>query len=690
MRVPIEWLKEYVAIRMKPEQLARRLTMAGLEVTGIATVDGQPVFELEITPNRADCLSIIGIAREVAAITGQRLKPPEVGSQKSEVRRTKKRSQFTLPPAPFHLRIEDRKGCRRYIGRVITGVKIAPSPSWMQRRLIACGIRPINNVVDITNYVLLEYGQPLHAFDYAQLAQGAIIVRRAKDKELLTTLDGIQRTLTAAMLVIADSTRAVAVAGVMGGVGSEVTPQTTNILLESAEFDPITVRRTARALGLSSESSYRFERGIDPSGVEAASARASAFMGQLAGGVERAVRDAGIQPTARPAIVVDSGRASRWLGLRLSPTEIRSTLARLSCHVASAEGSGVLRVIPPSFRRDVMSEVDCFEELARLMGYERIPATLPTSPLPAARGNRRTLYSHVQSIRCLCASFGLVEAINWSLVSEAELSRCGFSVGEAVRLSNPISQDHAWVRPSLMIGLLRTIRRNLSQGAEGVQVFEIGHLLRPASTPEEHVALGIALTGVWSRDWRTQERCDFFKLKGLAELLMQRVCRGHPTFRSADLGWAESGEAATILLQDRSVGVIGKLARRVAMAWDLEHEVWLAELDVTSLLEARRGLERVAALTPFPPVKRDLSLLVNRTVAFEQVAATIRESGSPLAQRVMLIDRYTGKQLPANTYSLTFSIDYRDPRKTLTADEVDAIHGRIGRALVERLGAQLR
>jgi phenylalanyl-tRNA synthetase beta chain len=316
MRVPLEWLKDYVAIRLKPEALAHRLTMAGLEVTGIATVDGQPVFDIEVTPNRADCLSIIGIAREVAAMTGQRLKLPKFGVRNSEFGMQRKHSQLRIPHSAFRIRIVDRKGCRRYIGRLLTGVTVGPSPSWMQRRLSACGIRPINNVVDITNYVLLEYGQPLHAFDVERLAQRTILVRRATEKEAITTLDGVARTLSPDMLVIADASRAVAVAGVMGGVGSEVTPRTAAVLLESAWFDPVTVRRTSRALGLASESSYRFERGVDQVGVETASARAASLICQLAGGTEQACLDAGEKPAVKPAIVVDASRAGRWLGVR--------------------------------------------------------------------------------------------------------------------------------------------------------------------------------------------------------------------------------------------------------------------------------------------------------------------------------------------------------------------------------------
>jgi len=366
MRVPLEWLKEFVTIRDTPEALAGRLTMAGLEVVGIERVNGEPVLDLEITPNRADCLSILGVAREVAVLTGQRLKLP---GQETGDRRQGKRGRTRLMSHVSCLKIviEDRAGCRRYIGRLLEGVRMGSSPAWMQRRLAACGLRPINTVVDITNYVLLETGQPLHAFDFDRLAQGTIVVRRAQATEALTTLDGVRRTLSPEILVIADAETPVAVAGVMGGVGSEVTPTTRRVLLESAWFDPVTVRRAARRLGLASESSYRFERGVDPVGVETASARAGALIRELAGGEEAAVRDVGAKPSPRRAITVEGPRLNRWLGTRLEAPTIRSTLAQLSCRVASSGMSASMQVTPPSFRQDLTQAVDLYEEVARVM-----------------------------------------------------------------------------------------------------------------------------------------------------------------------------------------------------------------------------------------------------------------------------------------------------------------------------------
>ncbi len=689
MRVPLEWLKEYVAIRLTPHALAERLTMAGLEVTGIEQIDEETVFDIEVTPNRADCLSIIGVAREVAAITGQRLKLPQAAGGGRRGKRGGKSPRPT-PHAPRPvIRIEDRHGCTHYIGRLLTGVTIGPSPEWMQRRLIACGTRPINNVVDVTNYVLFEYGQPLHAFDFTRLAHGTILVRAARPKESMTTLDGVSRTLPVETLVIADAKRSVAVAGIMGGVGSEVTQATTDVLLESARFDPSTIRRTARKLGLASESSYRFERGVDPLGVEVASARAAELIQSLAGGLEAARCDAGGLAMKRTAILLDPTRLTRWLGTPIDNTTIRTTLARLSCRVASSGARGPLHVTPPSFRQDLRHEVDLYEELARFVGYDRLPTHVPSASMIGTRSEEALAYARRQSLRCVCASLGLIETINWSLIAESEITRIGLRPTDAVRLVNPLSQDHAYLRPTLLVGLLQAVRRNLTQGSAAVRFFELGSVVQPADGIER-VRLGMVLAGWWSRDWQGRIPCDFFRLKGVLQALTTRLCHGTLQLVNARATWAEPGEETEVRLNGRSLGVAGQVAESITAALDLEQKVWFAELAVEELIAARRVAVTISAPAVFPPVKRDLSLVVAAQTPCEAVERTIRESAGVLASHVELIDRYTGKPIPSGKCGLTFSIEYRDPTRTLTATEVDGVHQRIGQTLASRFGATLR
>ena len=683
MKIPLEWLAEYVPNKLPAEALAERLTMAGLEVTGIERVEGEPVLELEITPNRADCLSILGVAREVATAVGQPLKVP-AGARRA-VGATHAPSPRAGPPR-LVVRVEDREGCVRYTGRLIDNVRIGPAPAWMQRRLSACGVRPINNVVDVTNYVLLESGQPLHAFDFDRLQRGMIVVRRAHPKEPLKTLDGQLRELTPDALVIADGQRAVAVAGVMGGEEAAVTSQTRTVLLESALFNPIAVRRTARRLGLATESSYRFERGVDPTGVEDASARAAALICELAAGREIERSDVGSKPLKRVGIVLDAQRASRWLGLPLSPSAVRTTLARVSCQVASSATATSLHVSIPTFRQDLRQDVDLTEELARVIGYARVPSTIPQAAMVSASTGSSTPHERLYALKLLCAGLGFQEVITWSLLGAIDLERCGGDPAQATRLANPLSQDHAYLRPSLVMGLLQAVRRNLTQGAEGVRLFEAGYVMTGGT---EQLQLGLALAGLWTRDWQGSEAADFFRLKGAVHALLGRLCGGTLEVSPQAVDWAEPGQSATLRCGGRRLGVAGQVATASAKAIDLEHEVWIAELAVPELLSLVSS-PAVKPPAPFPPVKRDLSFLVADGVPFQSIEEVIRDLGGPLASRIELIDRYTGVQVPKGTHSLTVSIDYRDPSRTLTADEVDALHARIGQGLVRRFQAALR
>ncbi|MBI2174031.1 MAG: phenylalanine--tRNA ligase subunit beta [Candidatus Omnitrophica bacterium] len=705
MKIPLEWLKEYVTIRLKPSVLAQRLTMAGLEVVGIEEVGNETVFDLEITPNRADCLSIIGVAREVAAITGERLKRPTIQSLKQGNRKSSRPPPPATEPAqsllarecretlvsrhsrPLVIKIEDPSGCARYVGRLISDVRVEPSPAWMQQRLLACGIRPIHNVVDVTNYVLLEYGQPLHAFDAKLLEENRIVVRQARLGESITTLDGIRRVLDAQTLVIADGKKPVAIAGIMGGQDSAVFESTTEVLLESALFDPVSVRRMSRALGIASESSYRFERGVDPGGVELASRRAADLIGQLARGNEAFVADVGKKPAAQKPIALDARRIEKWLGVAVAIPTVRTSLARLGCRVASSGSDNRLAVYPPSFRLDLKSDSDLCEELARLIGYEHIPGNIPTRPLSFDR-QAALNFSRTQSLRCFCASLGLVEAMSFTLLSEQDLKRCGFFSEKAVRLANPLSQDHAYLRPSLLMGLLQAVRRNLTQGVEGVRLFEVGNTAEAQSL--EQPRLGIILSGKWSRDWNQNIDGDFFRLKGLVESLLSRLCAGIVKFESTALAWASSAEAAHVKLNDQVIGVIGKVSSPIQESLDLEKPVWFAELSVAQMIGFARSVPSVSAPAVIPALKRDLSILLDGKTLYEQVEAAIWKGGSPLICQAKLVDRYTAEPVPAGKASLTFSIEYRHPERTLTAAEVETVHSRITETLRAECGAVLR
>ncbi|MBI3319486.1 MAG: phenylalanine--tRNA ligase subunit beta [Candidatus Omnitrophica bacterium] len=700
MKVPLEWLKDYVAIRLSPEALAERLTMGGFEVTGIERIDGEPVFHLEITPNRADCLSLIGLAREVAALTGRRLKSPLASSLKLQAsgKRHEPAARSLQRAASLRIRIEDRAGCRGYVGRLLEGVAIGSSPDWMQRRLLACGVRPINNVVDVTNYVLLECGQPLHAFDYDRLTEETILVRRARTGETMLMIDGQARAFSDETLVIADATRAVAVAGVMGGRDTGITPATKRILLESAWFEPTMVRRAGRALGVSTESSYRFERGVDPEGVEPASRRAAALITQLAGGREVAAQSVGDLRSAPRLVTLDVSRVQRHLGVPLQSAKIAQSLRRLGCAVQTTGKS--LRVRVPSLRLDIQQDVDLIEDVARLYGYDRLPATLPRAPLAMSDDGQH--FSRVQEARRLCMSLGLSEIVTWALVDEKRLAQCGLvpasaDAGNAPRrhagilqLANPLSQDHAVLRPTLLIGMLQVVGRNLAHGAPGVGLFEVGNVFAASPVPQERLHLGMGITGLWERHWQGKQEANLFVLKGMIEQLVHRLVRQPVEVKPVACPWSEPGQSMEIVVAQQPLGVVGQVARRISHAFDLDKAVWFSEFLVDALLQSAHSVKQVSAPSAFPPVKRDVSFLVDTTVPCAALLELMRTVGAPLISHVELIDRYTGPQIPPAKQSLTASLEYRHPSRTLTAEEADRQHQRIGHELVQRFGVQLR
>jgi phenylalanyl-tRNA synthetase beta chain len=686
MRVPLEWLKEFVAITLKPAALAERLTLAGLEVTAIEGAGEAAIFEIEITPNRPDWLSIIGVAREVAAITRQRLKvpavvPPHVRTRAAEASRA----------ATVSITLDDKAGCPYYLGRVFTGVRVSPSPAWMQHRLAACDLRPINNVVDITNYVLLETGQPLHAFDLATLQGAMIRVRRAAAKEQVTTLEGHTHALSADMLVIADRQRPVAIAGVIGGHASAVTDGTQAVLLESAFFEPRTVRRTARALGITTDSSYRFERGIDPEGVARASQRAGTLLIELAFAQESALVEAGQRPSTRLVISLSAARVQRRLGVAVGEPTLRTSLVRLGCRVASRAATGLLQVTPPSFRRDLLHEVDLIEEIARVRGYDQLPATLPSVTLAAPQAPEAG-HTQAQAARRGCCALGLSEIQTWSLLGAEALRRCRIDPQRCARLQNPLSQDHAYLRPSLLPGALTVVRRNLAQGVTGLKLFEVGRVFQgaPGDALREILVVGLVLCGEWSRDWQARLPADFFRLKGLVEALSRGSRSAPRRWQPASLAWSASGESATLIAGPQAVGEAGQVAPDLLTAWEIETPVWFAQITLDA--EAAMPQTASAVLPPItmPPVKRDLSFLLDTHIPFARLESVIREAAGPLATRIELIDRYTGKQVPPGQASLTFTLEYRDPARTLTGGEADAAHQHLRETLVRELGATLR
>ncbi|MCX5736124.1 MAG: phenylalanine--tRNA ligase subunit beta [candidate division NC10 bacterium] len=665
--------------------------------TPLADYLGDEVLELEILPNMARCLSVLGVAREVAALTNGRARVP----------RPAMLAEGEPISGKVRVTIADPALSARYTATLIAGVRIGPSPGWLQRRLRLAGVRPINNVVDATNYVMLEWGQPLHAFDYDVLVRRAkgvpeITVRPARPREILVTLDGVTRTLTPDRLVIADTAGAIAVAGVMGGAETEVTDGTTAILLESANFHFVSIRKTMQALKLPSEASARFGRGVPPAIAEPAAMRATELIRTLAGGtVAAGIADCYPAPQVPVVVSLSTGDAKRILGMDLVREEMARILTALE-FTCEPEGETVLRVTAPVSRLDigigVMGVHDLLEEVARIFGYDRIPVTDLADTLPPQRNN--TAVEQEDRVRDLLTVTGLQEIVTYRLTTperEAMLAPGAAVGGEpCVRLANPVSADRTAMRQTLAAGILEAMAQN-ARNRDRLCFFELGPVFLPVSgetLPAEPRRLGIGMAGpVTPASWREQEpaRTDFFTLKGVVEALLSGLHLGEVTFDPVSHPLFAPGRSARVAVLGAAVGVLGEIHPQVRAAFDLAvSPVCLAELDLDRLLAHVASSYPVHPVPRFPPVLEDVALVVEEAVPAAALSAAIRAAGGPLLADVRLFDVYRGEQLASGKKSLAFSLSFQAADRTLTDVEVEAEKRRILEAVSRELGALLR
>jgi phenylalanyl-tRNA synthetase beta chain len=649
------------------------------------------LLEIEITPNRPDALSVRGLAREIAALTGVALRPPPVGVREGG------------PDAAALAAVEilDPDLCPRYAARVISGLTVAPSPPWLAQRLRAAGLRPINNVVDVTNYVLWELGQPLHAFDLDTIAERRIVVRRARPGERLTTLDGRDRVLTPDMLMICDATRPVAVGGVMGGADTEVTDRTTTVLLESACFHPGSIRRTARALGLSTEAAYRFERGTDIEGVVAALDRAAELMADLGGGtVARGVIDVYPAPAPRTRIAFRPERVRRLIGTAPARADIAYILRALGFELE--ESGAALAVTVPSFRRDVVQEDDLVEEVVRIWGYDKIPSTLNPGNQQAVVRRPPALRVARAVARALTAA-GLTEVITYAFVDPDRLKEMGCGEGGSlIALQNPLSRERSVMRPALAPGLLEVVATNLSRQISDVRVFEIGNVFGPHKTEggdrpaREELWAGLALTGMRQpRAWHTPPAAvDVYDAKGAVMRALGvtgiQAVEVRPLALEPGPRYLEADRAAAIVLDGCQIGWFGEVAAAAREAFDLPHPVFLAEVSLSALASRPAATPTFRPLPRFPGVQRDLAVVVDAEVTAEAVEAAIRALDVPHLVRVALFDVYQGSQVGPGRRSLAWSLTFQAADRTLTDEEVNALHARIVEEISRRFGAEIR
>ncbi|MDE0685487.1 MAG: phenylalanine--tRNA ligase subunit beta [Candidatus Poribacteria bacterium] len=653
--------------------------------TPLATALGldDTLFELEITPNRPDCLSLIGVAREIRAETGNPLKLPQVDFSKdgADVREV------------TSVTIEAPDLCPRYAARVIRGVKIRQSPAWLQQRLESVGIGVINNIVDITNFVLMEYGQPLHAFDYYKLAENRIVVRRAMAGEKLTTLDEIERELTTNMLVIADAEKPVALAGVMGGYDSEITDATCDVLLESAYFNPSSIRATAKALGMSTEASYRFERGADPGIVIAALDRAAQLIIKLAGGtVCKGVVD--VYPGEQPLteIQLRPERVNFVLGTEIEAATMEEILTRLGFAVEVSRS--IHRVTVPTFRSDITREIDLIEEIARVYGYDNIPTTLPKGDIPVPAPDPKVEVR--RRIKQFLLAAGMMEAINYSFSDPNSFDRIRFAADNPLRnalpLQNPLSPEMSVLRTTLLPGLLDNAQRNHNHQIDTIALFEIGSVfIRNGKQKEPERVTGILAgqvgDGVYSNPYREP---DFYDIKGVVEGILEVCGIVDYTLEKTDAPTFHPGRNAAVLSSNRQIGIFGEAHPEVLENYDLPYKAYLFDFDMEALVDAAIFAKRFEPIPVYPKVERDLAIVVDQEVLSDMPTELIYATGGELVESVRLFDVYEGEQVPEGKKSLAYAITYHSATETLTDKAVNALHNKVVKHLNQKLGAELR
>ena len=648
---------------------------------------GDVVFDLEITPNRPDLNSLIGIAREIAAVTGNPLKLPEVRSQKSEVR----------TESLISVRIEDAELCPRYTARVIKGVKVGPSPDWLRSTLEKVGIRSISNVVDVTNYVMLETGQPLHAFDFHLIAKGTdgkptIVVRRAVAGEKFKTLDDQERTLTSEMLLIADESKGIALAGVMGGANTEINAQTVDVLIESAYFNPTNIRRTSKQLGLRSDASYRFERGADVSICDWASQRACQLILETAGGqLADGVVDCYPKPASLKQVNLHYSKTKDLLGIGISHADQVSFLAKLGFSVV-AQQPGECTFCVPTWRVDVKRDTDLIEEIERLNGLNNTPSTPPRGALGTNAFD--SVYDQISEARRILAGLGLNEATGQTLITKSEVR--SQKPEEIVALANPLSSDMDVLRPSLLPGLMHSLRHNITRKNYDVALFEIGRVFTNMNgQTKENRNVAIAITGQRAQNfWSGEDRdakFDLSDLKGFVEeLLEQYGVRGVAFMRRTE-STALFIESATIALGGKlPLGEIGLVSPMLAKKYDLRDAVLLAELNLDQLIARRNAGKSFKSLPQFPSSRRDVAMLVAEAVTHEAVLQTVKQAKAANLETVELFDVFRGKNVPEGQKSLAYAFTYRASDKTLTDADVNAAHTKVVDALKGQLQAAVR
>ncbi len=649
------------------------------------------VFDIGITPNRSDCLSILGVAREIAAVTGKTVRLPEIGFHESD--------EDTKGLAS--VQILDPDLCPRYTARMVRNVTVGPSPLWMRLRLEAVGLRSISNVVDVTNFVMMELGQPLHAFDFRFLEESRIVVRRSAQGEPFISLDEKERILNANTLMICDGVKPVAIAGIMGGFNSEIKPDTQDILLESAYFSPSSIRRSARDLGMSTDAAFRFERGIDPEGVLRALDRAAQLTAQLSGGTicRGRIDEHPRQVETAREIPLRCRRVNALLGTDIPAADMMEILKNLGMEVSRHEGvEDEYLVNPPSFRVDIIREIDLAEEIARIHGYHNIPVTLPLGRMTPVRQNEKRVLE--ERMRNHLTSHGLSEVITYSFISPDAADILALDAGDerrkGVRISNPLTEDQSVMRTTLIYSLLKVMRENANAGDYNLKIFEFGKVFlagKPGELPTEKKRLACLMTGMRDHElWSSGELgMDFYDLKGCVESLTDSLRLTGIRFRSnAVQTFLHPGRACGIFLGEKSVGYMGEVHPDVLFRMDLKNRALVFELDMEVLSEHISDDVAYREFSRYPESSRDVAFVIDSNVEVGAMLDIALATGEDLLERVRIFDVYAGAGIPEGKKSLGLRFTYRSDAATLTDDTVNRVHSKIVHHIIDQTGAQIR
>jgi phenylalanyl-tRNA synthetase beta chain len=680
MRISVDWLKTFVDVDLPVDKLIDALNSIGLVVDEWEEQGDDVVLDIETYANRPDTLGHLGVARELAAILGLPLKEQswpliELEEETSDL---------------VDVQIWDEDLCPRYCGMIVKDIRVEASPEWLTKKIKAMGLNPVNNVVDVTNYVLFSTAHPIHAFYLAKIKGRKIIIRKARDGEILKSLEGMDVPLSPEMLVIADEKEPVALAGVIGGEESAVTERTRDVFIESAYFDPLSVRMTGKKAGIQTDASYRFEREADISFPPKAALMAASLLTKMGGKAARGLTDVFPKQRKQKAVVLRNHRVSKLLGVEIEAGFIEEILSNLGFQL-SVQQQGVWQVKVPYFRIDIVREADLIEEIARFYGYEKIPAQIPPLRLlePVSDRNKEK----TDKVRSLLMHQGYDEVLNFSFM-DVERESVFRSPGGSVEIRNPVSSRAALLRTSLLDSLLENVAWNRNRGAEGAHIFEIGKIYfwdKDESTKEQ-LRLGLAMTGsVGESHWREEKSpADFFRLKGTCEALLSHLRYSPLSFREEDHPHYREGQTLAIFVKGECIGHLGLISKEILESYGLEHPVWGAELNLNLLFQKQIRPFQYVPVSRYPSINRDISFLADRGIAFQEVKEEIERLKIPYVDSFDLSDRFSGASLPKGKESLTFRFVFRHPRRTMKAEEADTHQKKIIDALEARFNFKLR